>query len=250
MESCQHTLLSVFHKVSPQWNVSRIHRVFKGVLSALVFIHAKNYVHRDIKLSNLLVANGDCVKICDFGLVAQTGTPLTNYCGTVSYLPPESIQHLITTVHGCLDVWSYGCCVYTFLAGAQPFLQKVLEDTVNRIRLGLYEQSVEIMAKPGGQQLMRLLARVFEPKYELRITAEDLLADPFFSQEFNTNETVHVNILFKIYTFNDMFLLIDRPDDPANEFTQSSHMQSPSPSSYANTASLKVLHIEKERSGQ
>lgn len=181
MESCQHTLLSVFQNGSTEWTVARIQTVFKGVLSALVYIHQQNYVHRDIKLSNLLVKEGDCVKICDFGLVAKMGEPLKNFCGTVGYLAPESLLHLITNVHSCLDVWSLGCCLYTFLTGGQPFMRRSRDETVSRIRHGLYENSVEVMSKPGGQQLMQLLERIFEPNYERRITSVDLLADPFFS---------------------------------------------------------------------
>lgn len=202
MEKCQRTLLSVFQHESAQWKVPRIQTVFKGVLSALVYLHGQQYVHRDIKLSNLLLNDECCVKLCDFGCVSRIGDSMSNVCGTVSYMSPESIRRSLLQVHPCLDVWSVGCCLFTFLNGHQPFVQSSRDGTMQRILLGLHEQSApEVLAKGGAIRLIRLLDRMFESNCTTRITSTELLADPFFADDsarFVDNELVtHVSNVIK-----------------------------------------------------
>lgn len=193
MEKCQRTLLHVFHKEYPQqpWQTSRIRTVFKGVLSALVYLHARNYVHRDVKLPNLLIHSGGCVKLCDFVYAAKTDSPLYSFSGTANYMSPEVISRSLTRVHPCLDVWSFGCCVFMFLLGHHPFAQPQREATILRIQLGLYAQSPKVIGKTGcgAARLQRLLGRMFEDNYKERITATALMTDPFFAVDNAENGT-------------------------------------------------------------
>lgn len=198
MERCKQNLLHVFLSESSNWKIPRIQRVFKGVLSALVYLHARHYVHRDIKLSNLLVQNANCVKICDFGCISKIGQLTSaNVCGTLSYMPPELFRRDLVKVDACLDVWSFGCCIFMFLMGHQPFAQPNREITKLRIQHGLYTQSAEVIGKAGGIRLNRLLNRMFEANYKNRITSAELLADPFFAVEttVDLNKEISVCVL-------------------------------------------------------
>lgn len=47
------------------------------MLSAVVFIHRTNRIHRDIKSANVLVDSDGNVKLTDFGLAAQLTTEFT-----------------------------------------------------------------------------------------------------------------------------------------------------------------------------
>lgn len=193
MEKCKQSLLDVFVNEPAQWEICRIQTVLKGVLSALVYLHSRSYVHRDIKLSNLLVKNDNCVQICDFGCASKMGHPVSSVCGTVSYMPPELIKRDIKYVQSCVDVWSFGCCAFMLMMGHQPFKQHNHEETMLRIQLGLYAQSVEVLAKRNAARLNELLSRMFALDYKLRISSAELLCDPFFASDF-TNVTNEITV--------------------------------------------------------
>lgn len=62
------------------------------LLEGMNYLHAQHIVHRDLKLSNLLLTREGRVKISDFGLsttlegeFGESGT----ICGTPNYMPPE-----------------------------------------------------------------------------------------------------------------------------------------------------------------
>ena len=57
-------------------------------------LHEKEIVHRDLKLSNILVDSTGYVKIIDFGLAKQlTEDDLTySFAGTMKYISPEALM--------------------------------------------------------------------------------------------------------------------------------------------------------------
>ncbi len=83
---------------------------------AIARVHQFGFAHRDIKLSNALLANG-AVRLIDFGLAAQLGTTRASLDGTVGYVPPEGPGVQVTTA---ADVYALGACVAHTLLGRDP----------------------------------------------------------------------------------------------------------------------------------
>ena len=53
--------------------------LMKQLLEGMAYLHEHWVIHRDLKTANLLYSNTGRLKICDFGLARQYGSPLKAY---------------------------------------------------------------------------------------------------------------------------------------------------------------------------
>jgi len=110
------------------------------VLEALAHAHARGIVHRDVKPSNVLLAEGDGidVRLLDFGLAQMaefdTLTAIGDVPGTLAYVSPERLLGRPATE--AADVWAVGVMLWEALAGRHPFRTESLGETSRRIQAG------------------------------------------------------------------------------------------------------------------
>ena len=92
---------------------------------ALKTLHLHDFVHRDVKMENILINTRGEVKISDFGvakqLLADEGSCET-FVGTRALMAPErfGVGGGTGSYSKPSDVWSLGVCVYEMATGKLP----------------------------------------------------------------------------------------------------------------------------------
>src|SRR5439155_10657738 len=110
------------------------------ILDGLAHAHAHGVVHRDVKPSNVLLADAPSVsvKLLDFGLALmreeETVTAVGDIPGTLAYISPERLCG--EQAGPPADVWSVGVLLWEGLAGRHPFWGGTLVETARAIQAG------------------------------------------------------------------------------------------------------------------
>src|SRR6201997_4427324 len=103
------------------------------VCDGLAHAHAAGILHRDVKPSNVLLAEGPQVsaRVLDFGLArmaeAETLTEQGDVPGTLAYISPERLAGKEATP--AADIWAVGVMLWQALAGRHPFWRGSMLET-------------------------------------------------------------------------------------------------------------------------
>ncbi len=104
-------------------------RVFAGVAHGLAAAHAKGFIHRDVKPSNIMITPDGAAKLVDFGFALRVNESNTDptvvggagyTLGTFDFIPPEQATNA-NSVTPQADQYSLGCTMYYALAAQPPF---------------------------------------------------------------------------------------------------------------------------------
>ncbi|RDI26394.1 serine/threonine-protein kinase [Lentzea flaviverrucosa] len=149
--------------------VEDVRRVGAALADALAHVHARGFVHRDVKPSNVLLDDDEIPRLADFGLVSMVGeTGLTKtgqVVGTAAYLAPEQVRGQEVT--SAADVYALGLVLLECLTGHREYEGSEVEAAVARLH--------RPPAMPDGLpfDLVRLLSRMTALSVTRRPTARE-----------------------------------------------------------------------------
>jgi len=211
MDFVAHDLKSLMETMKQPFLVGEVKTLMIQLLRAVAHLHDNWILHRDLKTSNLLLSHKGILKVGDFGLAREYGSPLKEYTPvvvTLWYRAPELLLG-IKEYSTPIDVWSVGCIFGELLTMKPLFngkneveqLDKIFRDlgtphagiwpgytdlpVVKKITFTEYPYNTlrnrfnQIMLTDLGFDLMN---RFLTYNPERRVTAEEALKHEYFKE--------------------------------------------------------------------
>ncbi|KAL0132944.1 hypothetical protein PUN28_000585 [Cardiocondyla obscurior] len=142
MDYVEHDLKSLMETIKQKKQVfipGEVKCLMQQLLRAVAHLHDNWILHRDLKTSNLLLSHRGILKVGDFGLAREYGSPLRQYTPvvvTLWYRAPELLlcdKECAGIYSTPIDMWSVGCIFAELLRMEPLFPGKSEIDQLNKI---------------------------------------------------------------------------------------------------------------------
>ena len=170
-------------------------KIYKQLMSILVYMHDINICHLNINPYNIIVDNYNNIRLFEFKyskFYSNEDRTKCDFFGDKNCLPPE-----LYSKKSCLpelsDVWSSGVILYLLINGKLPFIAKNVLDLQNLIMKGEYNLSSN-MSKNMKELVKNILV-----KEENRFNIDKIFESELFKQKKITKNNIPfgINILSK-----------------------------------------------------
>ncbi|RWS15325.1 cyclin-dependent kinase 11-like protein, partial [Dinothrombium tinctorium] len=210
MEYVEHDLKSLMEQMKQPFLINEVKTLMIQLLRAVAHLNNNWILHRDLKTSNLLLNHRGILKVGDFGLAREYGSPLKAYTPVVVTLWYRAPELLLQTKEYStpIDIWSVGCIFGEFLTMKPLFPGKSEIDQLSLIykdlgtpnekiwpgyselplvkKVALPQHPYNNLQKRLGQKLTNvgfdLINRFLTYCPDRRITAEEALKHEFFKE--------------------------------------------------------------------
>ena len=146
---------------------------FTQLCFAIKYIHSKNILHRDLKLSNIFLTSKGNIKLGDFGIAKILSSKedlAKTLVGTPYYLSPELC--LKKPYNHKSDIWSLGCILYEMM-----YLKHAFEaDSIGELVMNILEGNYNLKINAGfNEDVINLLKSILVIDANKRPSIEDIL---------------------------------------------------------------------------
>ncbi|KAF7352688.1 Serine/threonine protein kinase [Mycena venus] len=144
-------------------NTALVKQAFLQILDAVQHCHGKHVFHRDLKPENILCdAEGNNIRLADFGLSTQSGSCSDYGLGSPYYMSPESIDAQQHGSYSCRhsDIWALGVILTNMISGRNPWKVADLEDECYLSYLSNHDFLLHSL--PISREANSLLKRCFQ----------------------------------------------------------------------------------------
>ncbi|MDX1943876.1 MAG: serine/threonine-protein kinase [Pirellulaceae bacterium] len=157
---------------------SEVREFLRQMAAALAHAHAAGVLHRDIKLTNILVAEqaGQPPRfvLTDFGIsrIAEGIQVAKHAGGTYLFMAPEQLRGRPEKQS---DLWALGVVAYVLLTGRQPFQGGTVAELSQAVQFTVPPPPASIAPSATDEELERLLYGLLEKQVTARTPSADEL---------------------------------------------------------------------------
>lgn len=159
--------------------------IVKNVLSGLMALHDKGYIHRDLDPSNIMITVDRKIKIIDFGIAKQLDslntqdqqlTSTGQFIGKAAYAAPELVLGDVHNQDKTTDIYAVGIMLFQFITGSMPFegtMAELIKKQLNEkipLKLIPYKAVRNIVAKATAKKQ----SERYQSATEMRVDLEHL----------------------------------------------------------------------------
>ncbi len=150
------------------------------IAGALSHAHSQNVIHRDLKLSNILVSENSGKKqyvLVDFGVsrMSEGIQMVRRVAGTFSFMAPEQLRGRPGEQS---DLWAIGVIAFRLLTGVSPFEGDTRENLAGKILYSPTPPLSDVLNEKADPDLERIIFNLLEKQPINRtLSANNLLAE-------------------------------------------------------------------------
>lgn len=136
--------------------------MFLQMLDTIEYIHSQGMIHRDIKPNNILVCEGNHIKILDMGISSKLQNKDFRFqsSGTWAFMPPEQFDG---AEQGCYtDIFSLGVTFYSMLTNHLPFYGRSFNEYRTKMLNSDYPDP-RIYYPPTNEKLIPIIKKALKP---------------------------------------------------------------------------------------